>query len=679
MRQGTGTDILGANHPLSASIGVIYVSPDDDRKSVLAAILAQEKLGRTQVAVELPNPNKAFQRPGDFDDLKSMCSKLQVQIIFIIPSGPGPAEFARQRRFTVYPSLEDYAEVLEEEQEQRTSNSHPAGGAAFTSRQQDAEDDMDDADALPPIATPAPGPEPADSNGGKSLNGRKAGPGAIDLPVSHPKVTTKLPTAELKQNATPTHNRSQRTSGKTPVVAPVAAAPTGANVASRALGAVPPSVRRPGRLRTSGGSRRPPRNVLIALGLVLLVLLLALCGVAYAAPGALGPLRGLALALPHVQSGATVTITPANPLVSNSYVIEAVTSTPNAAHHQVSARLLSQPTPSQQKTVPATGRGDIPAVQASGALTFTNGAFVAQTVDAGTVFTGGDGVKVVNNIAAVIPAANANNRTFGQTTVSAHAIAAGSVGNIGAGDISGTCCASNGSILVSNSAFTGGQDVQHFTAVLQTDIDNAAKPLAASLVTQAQQGLNAQVRSGEKLLASPQCAPSVTADHHAGDRANNVTVTVSAKCSGEVYDQQGIQSLLQNLLQQRADSTLGPGYGRVGDIVVTQTEVQNITNGNVSLLVQAQGKWVYQMSDALQQQLKKQIAGKSVTEARTLLKSERGIGDVTIQTNGTTLPTDPAKIAIVMQTVAGLPGAANGTSTAGPRGTPTAQPGLGSS
>src|SRR5579883_1049537 len=101
MRQGNGTELpgMGSNDPRAASVGVIYVSPSDDRKSVLAAILTQEKLGRKQVAVVLPNQNKAFQRPQDFDDLKSVRRRLQSDIVFIVPPGPGPAEFARQRRF----------------------------------------------------------------------------------------------------------------------------------------------------------------------------------------------------------------------------------------------------------------------------------------------------------------------------------------------------------------------------------------------------------------------------------------------------------------------------------------------------------------------------------------------------------------------------------------------------
>src|SRR5437868_1120188 len=116
MRQGNGTDILGLNDPRAANIGIIYVSPTDERRNVLAAIITQEKFGRKQVAVVLPPLNKAFQRPADFDDLKSMRNRLQTEVVFIAPSGPGPGEFARQRRFPVYSSLESYAQALRDEQ-----------------------------------------------------------------------------------------------------------------------------------------------------------------------------------------------------------------------------------------------------------------------------------------------------------------------------------------------------------------------------------------------------------------------------------------------------------------------------------------------------------------------------------------------------------------------------------
>ena len=93
MRQGDGADLLGASDPRSANIGVIYVAPNDNRQNVLAAILTQDKLGRKQVAVVLPEHNKAFQRPVDFEGLKNMRRGLKTQIVFVAPPGPGPAFF----------------------------------------------------------------------------------------------------------------------------------------------------------------------------------------------------------------------------------------------------------------------------------------------------------------------------------------------------------------------------------------------------------------------------------------------------------------------------------------------------------------------------------------------------------------------------------------------------------
>src|SRR5260370_18569910 len=117
MRQGNGSDLLGLKDPRSTKIGIIYVGPNDDRKSVLAAILTQEKLGRKQIAIVLPEnqQNKAFQRPQDFDDLKTVRRKQHAELIFVIPVDLGLAEFARQRRFSVYSSLESYTDALRAE------------------------------------------------------------------------------------------------------------------------------------------------------------------------------------------------------------------------------------------------------------------------------------------------------------------------------------------------------------------------------------------------------------------------------------------------------------------------------------------------------------------------------------------------------------------------------------
>jgi len=115
VRQSDGADLLGASNPRRTKIGLINVAPGDDRQTVLTAIHTQDKLGRKQVAIVLPGENKAFQSAVDFDGLKGMQGNLKAQIVFITPSGYGPAEFARQRRFPVYSSLEEYAQVIQDE------------------------------------------------------------------------------------------------------------------------------------------------------------------------------------------------------------------------------------------------------------------------------------------------------------------------------------------------------------------------------------------------------------------------------------------------------------------------------------------------------------------------------------------------------------------------------------
>src|SRR5215470_66843 len=112
MRLSDGAELLGPNDPRSPSIGMIYVDTNDSRQSVLTAILTQDKYGREEVVVVLPENNRAFQRPVDFDGLKNMRRGLKSEIVFIAPSGPGPAEFARQRRFPVYSSPENFVQSL---------------------------------------------------------------------------------------------------------------------------------------------------------------------------------------------------------------------------------------------------------------------------------------------------------------------------------------------------------------------------------------------------------------------------------------------------------------------------------------------------------------------------------------------------------------------------------------
>ncbi|GLV60918.1 hypothetical protein KDH_77370 [Dictyobacter sp. S3.2.2.5] len=831
MRQGNGTDLLGMNDPRSATIGVIYVAPTDDRKTVLQAILTQDKLNRQQIVIVLPNPNKAFQRPQDFDDLKRVRSKIQREMIFVSPSGQGPAEFARQRGFPVYESLEEYTQALREGNVPESLDAAPApekkgrffggrGKAATTGaiagaaagaaasrlaprdpqsttkfKGSDADPQtgapvantpspqvpstprmpetphrgtLDDDDDLGPATGPgvagaaamgagaglaaermrrsarlsppphdldedepennAPADNPTrnsrslrpDPNATQQAGAAAAGasPGIIDLqPVNQrtPGGVNRTPTrtpgrsneppvivpTELDDSDVPpppTHGAGRRRSGTMGAAAVGAAGLAGAGAAAAAsqhpqsaaaaggTSAIPaqrppsggpPPPQRPGQQRPRRGASR-----LLQL-LLLLLLLLALFGISY---GYIDPngfqsliVQPVSKIIPKAAQSttATVTITPDSRVVTDNYVMQAVTNNPNAQQLQVKLRDLTATPDPQMRQVTATGHTQTPAVKAHGTVTFKNGSTQTFTVGAGTVIPTKAGVSIITDQLAPIPAAQPSSGTFGSITVRAHAVTGGTIGNLGAGTLNGNCCNANNFIFVSNNTFTGGQDPQDYTFVQQGDVDAVVNPLVTSLSKQAQSDFNKQLAANEQLVGDPVCSKSVATNKgEIGDQGHNITsttVTVSATCTGMAYDQKGAQQVAQSRLQAKAASDPGSGYALVGNIT---SHVDQVTRrqGNIFLLVSAQGTWAYQIGDAQKSQLAHNLAGKKLADAQAFLNGQKGFKSATIKLSddSKTMPTDPNQITIDVVAIPGSKGAPGGTPpVSGPDATPT--------
>jgi VCBS repeat-containing protein len=319
----------------------------------------------------------------------------------------------------------------------------------------------------------------------------------------------------------------------------------------------------------------------------------------------------------------------------------------------------SATTQTHTTTVPANGQGTIPATHATGTLLILNNSQSPVTFSAGTIFPNTDGVGPMVSIAidATITI------DYGSpVVVAAHVVQAGSGGNFDATsnnfvstDSSG-CPSSPCDQAFNNSAFSGGQDAQSYTTVTQSDIDNAANALESQNTPDPMQVLQGQVQPNEQWAGSPQCTPKVTSNHKAGDRATQVTVNVTFTCTGEVYDHDGAETLATKLLMQQGATDPGSGYAPVGQI---KTIVTNATVGNqntVALTVSAEGIWVYQFSTDQEQVLAGMIAGKNKREAQQILSNQTGVAQVTIQLSGRggqVLPSNPAKISFVVQTVPG--------------------------
>jgi hypothetical protein len=359
---------------------------------------------------------------------------------------------------------------------------------------------------------------------------------------------------------------------------------------------------------------------------------------------------------PVATLAATVTLVPETKTLSTTLTVTALsTGTPDPARQQVSARLLEVGSPTQSQSVPTTGTGHAPARVGEGTLTFYNAAPSAQTVAAGMVLTGNDGVEIVTDAPAVIPAGNPP--IEGEATVPAHAAAIGPQGNIAPIDLNGLCCLAG--ISVKNTmAFHDGQYAYDFPMVTQADIDQTAGPLVATLTAATQERLHAQVSPNERLVGQVQCQPAVTPDHPVGSNASQVTVSVSVTCHAQAYDDGAVVRLVTNALMHEATTTLGTDYALRGTISTTITQAgapPHAKPGTLTLLVTGRGVWIYQVSKAEQTRLSRLIAGLSRQAAVQILQQQEQhhLAGIHIQITGlwardTTLPTDPARIHLLM-------------------------------
>jgi hypothetical protein len=303
-------------------------------------------------------------------------------------------------------------------------------------------------------------------------------------------------------------------------------------------------------------------------------------------------------------------------------------------------RLVHPITLSQSQTVPTTGKGHQDAREATGTLTFYNGLFTNQTITTGTILTASDGVQVITDQEADIPAGNPP--SYGQAIVAAHAVNPGERGNILAYYINQTCCAS--AVLAKNTTpFYNGQDARDFQTVTKRDIDTTAIPMKSTLYQGIRGALLGQLQPNEQLYMLP-CTPIIASDHQPREEAAKVTITVSQTCDGIAYSGRELQIITTHLLTHQAVTKLGAGYTLLGNVQVIVHRA-TIIGTTPNLVFSSQGTWIYGLSEIAQEHLKRLIAGKTTQEAEHILSALPGIKNVAMQWDETTkLPKDPQHI-----------------------------------
>jgi hypothetical protein len=342
------------------------------------------------------------------------------------------------------------------------------------------------------------------------------------------------------------------------------------------------------------------------------------------------------LLLPVLTPSATITILPVARTITLTTAI------------QVPARQLPGLTLTQTVVVPATGTQHQAARQARGTITWYNGQFHRLTIAAGTKFIGMDGVQVITDQAAHIPAGSPP--IYGQVTVQAHAMMPSAQGNISAYNINQACCLP--SVFAKNTtAFTGGIDARDIRIVARTDIAHAASTLKTTVQRSLQAALQAQLHPGEALVP-PLCPVTATSNHMAGDAATQVHVTVSATCTALAYASSDVDADATQALTSKARNTLGAAYALLGDIHVTivHATITDPTIGIATLALTIDATYLYQIGPIEQEHLSTLLAGKPKQQAITILLQFPGIQTASIHLarGNTTLPTDPHYIQIIV-------------------------------
>jgi hypothetical protein len=306
--------------------------------------------------------------------------------------------------------------------------------------------------------------------------------------------------------------------------------------------------------------------------------------------------------------------------------------------------LLSPITLTESQTVPTTGHGHQDARQATGTLTFYNGLSMVQTVAAGTIITGQDGIRVATDTAVTIPSANPP--SFGESSVPAHSVQTGTAGNIQAEHINTTL--STGLYVKNLAAFSGGQDERDYLIVTKTDRDTAAATLKAKVAASMTAALHGQLMPGQALQPML-CTPATTADHAPGEEATHLTVSVSATCTAIAYDMQQLHARAIQLLTSQAAQTFGTGYQLSGDAQVTVSKVTPTASG-VAFAFTCQGMFAYTLNGQAQQRIKTLIAGKPRLTALRLLLQEPGIHTASINgiADNQPLPDDQTHIHLLI-------------------------------
>lgn len=325
--------------------------------------------------------------------------------------------------------------------------------------------------------------------------------------------------------------------------------------------------------------------------------------------------------LPH----ASVTVYQvAQPVVKTLSVVIDPTATVVAASEGIVPGRKQEQSVTGEKTVPVTGKKNI-GDPAKGTVTIYNKSLSSRTFRKGTVITASSLQFTLNDDVSVASASESvGSITFGKASVSVTAAQIGPKSNLASGTEFSFKDVSTSIAIARNEAALSGGTSKEVTVVTRADYDNFIKRMTTDLVDQAKKELTAKVGGNEKLIDDT-IETSVTEkvfdqeiDEEATELSGKVTITVT----GISYSDEDLVSLASDGLT----SEIPEGYtfsaerteARLSDMVVKK-------DGSITASAEIQGVALPTMDAA---GIRSALAGKSLSQAETYLRSVTGVGAV---------------------------------------------------
>lgn len=278
---------------------------------------------------------------------------------------------------------------------------------------------------------------------------------------------------------------------------------------------------------------------------------------------------------------------------------------------------------SAQKTSAVTGKKKV-GDPSKGTVTFYNKITSERTLKKGTVLTAkGISFGLDEEVKIASASESIGSITFGKNNALITAIDIGQEGNVAAGTEFVVKDISSSSLLARNDvALTGGVS-REVTVVSRADYDGALKTLTDEIVTKAKAQLLSE--AGGNRLIEQTIKTKVSQklfDKELDQEAKELSGTVTASVSGIVIRDEDVKSLLLSLVTPK----LPAGYSFTGgktDVTIAQAQVKKDGKITVSATVSAVALPLFPIED-----VQKKLAGKSISQALSLLKGMTGVGAV---------------------------------------------------